>query len=111
MACLNLNKIFLTFQISKIHFSHVSYGGKPNISGLNCSIESSVNVALSIHNDLSTLGSGIQTTCIPAARAASTPLGASSNTKTYKIMTSSNESLSESEKILNLRSTPFRIKL
>lgn len=57
-----------------------SYAGRPKSSGSNSSILLSRSVASWIRLR-SRLSSGIMTTCIPAASAAFTPLGASSNTK------------------------------
>lgn len=57
-----------------------SKGGKPNSSGWKSCRESSTRVALDVRCWCKFL-SGTMTTCMPAARAASTPLGASSNTR------------------------------
>ena len=63
----------------------LSYGGRPNISGLNSFRESSTKVARCWCVCVLIPLWGVQTHCIPAARAASTPLGASSNTKTCNL--------------------------
>jgi len=64
----------------------VKYGGSENISGRKSSIELNTYVALAVDMlcQIDKMGSGIMTTCIPAAKAAVTPLGDSSNTKNYK---------------------------
>lgn len=56
------------------------YAGRPNSSGLKSSMELRTWVACLVISG-SIRESGIMTTCIPAARAAVTPFGASSNTK------------------------------
>ena len=65
----------------------LSYGGRPNISGLNSVRESSTRVARCWCVCVLIPLWGVQTHCIPAAWAASTPLGASSNTKTCNLNT------------------------
>ena len=57
-----------------------SKAGKPNSSGWKSSSDLSTRVAFSVIWG-SILSSGTMTTCIPAARPALTPFGASSNTK------------------------------
>lgn len=65
----------------------LSYGGRPNISGLKSVRESSTRVARCLCVCVLIPLWGVQTHCIPAAWAASTPLGASSNTKTCNLNT------------------------
>lgn len=55
-------------------------GGRPNSRGSNSFMLLSRSVASRVREE-SMLSSGTITTCIPAASAALTPLGASSNTK------------------------------
>lgn len=74
----------------------LSYGGRPNISGLNSVRESSTRVARCWCVCVLIPLWGVQTHCIPAAWAASTPLGASSNTKTCNLNT--NNFLTSQEK-------------
>jgi len=83
--------------LSKIPRDHILWcctqcywlnAGKPNSRGSKSCSDDRVSVGCGplladvLARALTHLGSGIQTTCIPAASAASTPLGASSNTNT-----------------------------
>jgi hydroxymethylglutaryl-CoA reductase len=64
------------------HESEESRGGKENISGQKFSRESNTYVALAV-SSFDNMGSGTITTCMPAAKAAVTPFGESSNTRNY----------------------------
>lgn len=68
---------------SVIHHHEELKGGRPKSSGLKCSKESRMSCTLLCSRERSARGSGTHTTCIPAAHPASTPLGASSNTRTW----------------------------
>lgn len=63
-----------------VWFPAQSYAGRPKSCGVNSSMLLSLSVASWVRLE-SRLVSGIITTCIPAASAALTPLGASSNTR------------------------------
>ena len=66
-----------------IHHHEELKDGRPKSSGLKCSKESRMSWTLLCSRERSARGSGTHTTCIPAAHPASTPLGASSNTRTW----------------------------
>lgn len=59
-------------------------GGKETISGQKSSMDSNTCVALEV-SSFGNMGSGIINTCMPAAIAAVTPFGESSNTRNYII--------------------------
>ena len=73
--------IYCFYKTIQIHCLLLSHGGNPHTAGSNSSRLFKTTSAFA-HRDLSTFWSGTMTTFIPAADAAATPFGASSNTRT-----------------------------
>ena len=82
--CVYCTWIALLFGIVESRDINQSKAGKPNNSGWKSSRDLMTRVASRVI-DGSILSSGTITTCIPAARAARTPLTASSKTRHYII--------------------------
>ncbi|TNN40208.1 hypothetical protein EYF80_049625 [Liparis tanakae] len=78
---LDLLELVSTWTLSRVHVDVAqSKAGSPNSCGSKASMLLSLSVASWVRPG-ARLSSGTITTCIPAASAAFTPLGASSNTK------------------------------